>query len=461
MKGEGVFLFDARGRRYLDFTSGIGVTNTGHCHPRIVAAVREQAGRLLHAQVNVIYHEPMMQLVEELRRVVPEGLDTFFFANSGAEAVEASIKLARKATGRPNVIVFQGGFHGRTLGTVSLTTSKRIVRSGYQPLLAGVVVAPYPHAYRYGWPSEATLAWCLDELRHLLETQTAPEETAAVLVEPVLGEGGYVVPPPGFLPALRDLCDEHGVLLIVDEVQTGFGRTGEFFAIDHSGTRLDILIMAKALASGLPLSAIVARGDLMARWPAGSHGTTFGGNVLACAAAVATIGVIRDEKLVENAVTTPRLPRPRRLQAGLQRAGGSAVPIPFSEVYTSIMTGVVDGAEVPVNVIYTNKFHEGAKHLSVTRHTYTPTPFIMNLKLFQTLPAGDQQIVVKAAREAAASQRALIDRRTNEFIELLKKDGVHVYEVDQEAFRARALGVYKEFEDKIGKDLIQAVLQAK
>jgi 4-aminobutyrate aminotransferase len=303
VKGEGVFIFDARSRRYLDFTSGIGVTNTGHCHPRVVAAVREQAGRLLHAQVNVVYHEPMMTLIDELLSVVPEGLNTFFFANSGAEAVEASIKLARKATGRPNVIVFQGGFHGRTLGTVSLTTSKRIVRSGYQPLLAGVFTAPFPYAYRYGWPSEATLTWCIAELRHLLETQTAPEETAAILVEPVLGEGGYVVPPPGFLPALRDICDEHGLLLIVDEVQTGFGRTGRFFAVDHPGTRPDIMIMAKAMASGLPLSAIVAREDLMKRWPAGSHGTTFGGNALACAAAVATISVIRDEKLVENAVT--------------------------------------------------------------------------------------------------------------------------------------------------------------
>jgi len=314
VKGEGVFLVDDRGRRYLDFTSGIGVTNTGHCHPRVVAAVREQASRLLHAQLNVVYHEPMMRLIEELRRVVPGGLDTFFFANSGAEAVEASIKLARKATGRPNVIVFQGGFHGRTLAAVSLTTSKRIMRSGYQPLLAGVVVAPFPYAYRYGWPAEATLTWCLGELRHLLETQTAPEETAAILVEPVLGEGGYVVPPPGFLPALRDLCDEYGLLLIVDEVQTGFGRTGRFFAVDHSGARPDILVMAKAMASGLPLSAIVARAELMARWPVGSHGTTFGGNVLACAAAAVTIAVIREEKLVENAAAMGE-----RLVAGLAR----------------------------------------------------------------------------------------------------------------------------------------------
>src|SRR5262245_17563718 len=303
VRGEGVHLFDAAGRRYLDFTAGIGVTSTGHCHPRVVAAITKQAQQLLHAQINVVYHEPMLRLIESLQPLVPEGLDTFFFANGGAEAVEASVKLARRATGRPNVIVFQGGFHGRTLGAVSLTTSKRIVRWGYQPLLPGVVVAPFPYAYRYGWSPEATLAWCLGELRHLLETQTAPEETAALLIEPVLGEGGYVVPPPGFLPALRELCDQHGILLIADEVQTGFGRTGRFFAVEHSGTRPDVLIMAKAMAWGLRLSAIVARADLMARWPAGSHGTTFGGNVLSCAAAVATIAVIQDEKLAENAAT--------------------------------------------------------------------------------------------------------------------------------------------------------------
>jgi 4-aminobutyrate aminotransferase len=301
VKGHGAYLYDTRGRRYLDFTSGIGVTNTGHCHPRVVDAIREQAGRLLHAQINVVYQEPMIALIGELRRVVPEGLNTFFFANSGAEAVEASVKLARRATGRPNVIVFQGGFHGRTLGAVSLTTSKRVVRAGYQPLMAGVFPAPFPYAYRYGWSPDATLAWCLTELRHLLETQTAPEDTAAMLVEPVLGEGGYVVPPAGFLPALREICDAHGILLITDEVQTGFGRTGRFFAVEHTETRPDILVMAKAMASGLPLSAIAAGEELMARWPAGSHGTTFGGNVLSCAAAVATIGVLRDEKLIEHA----------------------------------------------------------------------------------------------------------------------------------------------------------------
>lgn len=300
-RGEGVRLYDTAGRAYLDFTSGIGVTNTGHCHPRVVAAIREQAGRLIHSQANIAFSPPHLELVRRLREVVPPGIGAFFFANSGAEAVEAALKLARQATGRPNLIVFQGGFHGRTVAAMSLTTAKRLYRQGYQPLMAGVAVAPFPYAYRYGWAPEATRRFCLDELRHLLATQTGPEETAGVLIEPVLGEGGYVVPPSGFLRGVEALCREHGLLFILDEVQTGFGRTGRFFAAEHEGLRPDILIMAKGLASGLPLSAIGARQELMARWPAGSHGGTYVGNVVACAAACATIDVIREEGLVANA----------------------------------------------------------------------------------------------------------------------------------------------------------------
>jgi len=239
--GEGVYLYATDGRRYLDFTSGIGVTNTGHCHPKVVAAIQEQAARLLHGQINIVIHRPVLELVEELLTIVPAPLDTFFFANSGAEAVEAAVKLARYATGRPNIIVFQGSFHGRTHMAMALTTSKTIYRAGYQPLPAGVYVAPYPYAYRYGWDEETTLRFCLRELDLLLKSQTAPEETAAILVEPILGEGGYVVPPRGFLTALRERCDHYGILLIADEVQTGFGRTGRFFAVEHEGVAPDTL----------------------------------------------------------------------------------------------------------------------------------------------------------------------------------------------------------------------------
>lgn len=300
-RGEGAYLYTTDGQQFLDFTSGIGVTNTGHCHPRVVQAVQAQAARILHAQMNVAYHEPALQLVQELKKVVPASLDTFFFSNSGAEAVEAAVKLARQVKARPNIIVFEGGFHGRTVGTMSLTTAKTIYRLRYQPLMPGVVVAPFPYAYRYGWDPEECSQWCLAELRHLLHTQTDPSETAAILLEPILGEGGYVVPPPSFLPGLRKICDEFGLLLIIDEIQSGFGRTGRFFAAEHFGVVPDILVMAKGLASGLPLSGIAASYELMERWVTGSHGGTYGGNAVACAAAVATLQVFQEEGLVENA----------------------------------------------------------------------------------------------------------------------------------------------------------------
>jgi 4-aminobutyrate aminotransferase len=299
-RGEGVYLYAADGSRYLDFTTGIGVANTGHCHPKVVAAAQMQVGKLIHGQANLVYHQPMLDLTDELLSVVPSHLDSFFFSNSGAEAVEASIKLARQAMGRTNVIVFQGSFHGRTVGTMSLTTSNTSYRMGYQPLMSGVFVAPFPYTYRYGWSPEETTAFCLRELRHLLATQTAPQETAAMLVEPVLGEGGYVPPPPDFLAGVQQICREHGILLIADEVQSGFGRTGKWFAHEHFCVEPDIMVMAKGLASGFPLSGIAARSELMAKWIPGSHGGTYGGNVVGCAAAAATVQVIRKEGLVEN-----------------------------------------------------------------------------------------------------------------------------------------------------------------
>ncbi|HRQ36534.1 MAG TPA: aminotransferase class III-fold pyridoxal phosphate-dependent enzyme [Chloroflexota bacterium] len=299
--GEGIYLVDKDGRRYMDFTSGIGVTNTGHAHPQVVQAVQQQAGKILHAQANIVYHEPMIRLTEELSQVVPAKLDTFFFSNSGAEAVEAAVKLARAATGKPNIIVFQGSFHGRTHATMAMTTSKTIYRAGYQPLVPGIFVAPFPYAYAYGWDEETTVDFCLKELKKLLKMQTASNETAAIVIEPELGEGGYVPAPNRFMQKLRQLCDENNILLVADEVQTGFGRTGRWFASEHSGVTPDILIMAKGLASGMPLSGIAASREMMEKWPPGSHGGTYGGNAVSCAAAVATIQVLRQEKLVENA----------------------------------------------------------------------------------------------------------------------------------------------------------------
>ncbi len=301
-RGEGCYIFDQNEKPYLDFTCGIGVTNTGHCHPHVVAAIREQAGLLLHGQVNIIVHRPLLELVQELQEIVPAGMDGFFFSNSGAEAVEGAMKLARHATGRPNVIVFQGSFHGRTVGTMSLTTSKTVYRSGYQPLMPGVFVAPYPYAYRFGWSDEQTSQFCLEELNLLLMTQSAPQETAAILIEPILGEGGYVVPPANFLKELRQLCDQHGIMLIVDEIQSGFGRTGRWFAHEYFDITPDIMTIAKGLGSGLPISGVVSRLELMRKWTPGSHGGTFGGNAVAAAAAVATIQAMRQDNMLANAL---------------------------------------------------------------------------------------------------------------------------------------------------------------
>lgn len=299
--GKGVWLHTEDGRTFLDFTSGIGVTGTGHCHPRVVAAIQEQAAQLIHGQMNIVYHEPALRLTHALAEIVPEGLDTFFFANSGAEIVEAAVKLVKQATGRPNIIVFSGSFHGRTHLAMSMTTSRTIYRARYQPLVPGVFVAPYPYAFRFGWDADTTTDFCLDQLRHLLNSQTAPEETAAIFLEPVLGEGGYVVPPKRFVQELRALCDEHDILLVADEIQSGFGRTGRWFCVEHFGVVPDVICMAKGMASGMPISCLAARRDLFDAQAPGSHGGTYGGNPIACAAAHATIETIRDERLLDNA----------------------------------------------------------------------------------------------------------------------------------------------------------------
>ena len=302
VRAEGVYLYDAQGRRYLDFTSGIGVTNTGHCHPKVVQAIQDQAQRLIFGQMNIVIPPPAVELAQALNEVTPDPIDTFFFSNSGAEAVEASVKLARQATGKRNIIVFQGSFHGRTAQTMAMTTSKYIYRHHYQPLPAGVFVAPYPYTHYYGWDEDTTTAFCLKQLDHLLHGQTPPDETAAIVIEPVLGEGGYVPAPVGFLQALRDLTARHGILLIMDEVQSGFGRTGKFWAFEHAGIVPDIVVMAKGMGSGMPISGIGASRALMEKWEPGSHGGTYGGGAaVSLAAAVATLRVIREEGLVANA----------------------------------------------------------------------------------------------------------------------------------------------------------------
>ncbi|MBI5670970.1 MAG: aminotransferase class III-fold pyridoxal phosphate-dependent enzyme [Chloroflexi bacterium] len=300
-RGEGIYLYDAAGTQYTDFTSGIGVTNTGHCHPRVVAAIQAQAAKLLHGQMNIVIPPSAVRLAELLDSVTPDAINCFFFSNSGAEATEGAVKLARVATRRSNIITFQGSFHGRTAQTMAMTNSKTVYRAGYQPLPPGVFVAPFPYAYHYGWDEDTAVDFCLREFDLLLKTQSAPEETAALIIEPVLGEGGYLPAPSRFLQGLRDRCDHYGILFIADEVQTGFGRTGQWWGFEHAGITPDIIVMAKGLGSGMPISAVGASQVLMAKWPTGSHGGTYGGGALATATAAATVETIRDEDLPGNA----------------------------------------------------------------------------------------------------------------------------------------------------------------
>ena len=303
-RGEGSWLIARDGTRYLDYSSGIGVTNTGHAHPKVAAAIAEQAAKLIHGQQNIVYHEPGLRLYERLQHLLPGGPWQAFLSNSGAEAVEAAVKLARVATGRPVIIGFRGGFHGRTAQTMALTTAKDVYRAAFEPLPGSVYHTPFPYCYRAAGgphdPADCTCDW-EDQLDLLFHQMVDPAKVAAIIVEPVLGEGGYVPSPPNFLPRLREITRRHGILLVVDEVQTGFGRTGEMFAVNHWNVEPDILVMAKGIASGLPLSGILARTEVMERWKPGTHGGTYGGNVVSCAAANATLDVIAEEDLVANA----------------------------------------------------------------------------------------------------------------------------------------------------------------
>jgi len=312
VSGSGCTVCTADGTEYLDFTAGIAVVSTGHSHPRVVAAISEQAAQIIHAQANC-YRSPLPeQLATRLAQITPSSIETFFFTNSGAEATEAAVKLARHATGKPNVIVVQGGFHGRTYLTMGMTTSKVGVRAGYQPLPAGIFATTFPRPYAWRVDEQTAVDRALEDLRLLLLTQTAASETAAFVMEPVLGEGGYLPAPMSFVRGVQRICADNGILFVADEVQTGFARTGRMFAVEHAGVEPDIIVMAKGIASGFPIAAIGARADLMARWQRGAHGGTYGANPMGCAAALATIDVILEEQLVARAAA-----RGKRLTDGL------------------------------------------------------------------------------------------------------------------------------------------------
>jgi 4-aminobutyrate aminotransferase len=313
-RGEGHRLFDSRGRSYLDFANGIAVTSLGHAHPRVSAAVHEQVDRLVHVCNGLGHLEPVTRLAEMLVEEMPDGLDTVYFGNSGAEVVEGAIKLARRATGRSHVIAFRGAFHGRTYGAMTVTTSNLNYRVGYEPLVPAIHIAPFPASYRdFGGHDEAATAYCLGHLEQLFATEVPPSGTAAFLIEPVQGEGGYIPAPAAFMRGLRDLADRHGILLIADEVQSGYGRTGRMWAFEHAAIVPDIVLVAKSIANGLPLAALISSRDLQDRWGLGAHGSTYGGNPVACAAGIAVLEVIREEGLVANAAE-----RGAELTRGLQ-----------------------------------------------------------------------------------------------------------------------------------------------
>ena len=303
VRGEGLTVEDIDGNLFLDFAAGIAVTSTGHAHPQVVAAIKEQAADLIHFSASDFYLPIYAQVCERLAMISPikGGRARTYLGNSGAEVVEASIKLARYATGRPNVVAFLGAFHGRTYGAVSLTASKAKYHGHFGPLLPGVYHAPFGRVDDLKW---------FDDV--LFDKLVPPDEVAAIIVEPIQGEGGYIVPEDGFLPGLRDLCDKHGILLIADEIQSGVGRTGAMWAVDLWDVKPDILLTAKGVASGMPLGAMIARADLLEAWTAGAHGSTYGGNPVACAAAMATLDLI-EGGLVANAAE-----RGDQAMAGLQ-----------------------------------------------------------------------------------------------------------------------------------------------
>jgi 4-aminobutyrate aminotransferase len=310
-RGSGAVIQDVDGNLFLDFTAGIAVTATGHCHPHVVAAIKDQADKLLHMSGTDFYYQPQIDLAQRLAESVPgPGAKRVFFTNSGAEALEAALKLARWHTGRSRAIAFFGAFHGRTYGAMSLSGSKVVHRRGFSPLVPDIHHVPYPRGCQTCANGEPCI--CVRQIEELLKRTAPADEVAAIFVEPIQGEGGYHVPPAGFLPALRALCDKYGILLVTDEVQSGMGRTGKLFAAEHWGVQADIICLAKGIASGMPLGAIIAREEVM-NWPSGSHASTFGGNPVSCRAALATLDLLEDG-MMANATA-----RGEQLKQGLLR----------------------------------------------------------------------------------------------------------------------------------------------
>ena len=391
--GSGSWVYTTDGEEYLDFTSGIAVTSTGHAHPHVVEAIARQAARFIHAQVNVYRHDLLEPLAERLTELTPAGIDTFFYANSGAEITEAAVKLAKQATKKPNVIVFAGSFHGRTHMTMAMTTSKTGYRAGHGPLPSGVFVAPYPDPLADD--QEAEIDSCLSGFQHVLKALTAPDETAAAILEPVLGEGGYIPAPARFIQGIVQIAHDNGILFIADEVQSGFGRTGKLFAVEHYGIAPDIICMAKGIASGFPFAALGASAELAAKWPVGSHGGTYGGNPIGCAAALATIEVLTGEGFLDNVNA-----RGEQLRAGLEELRATDDGIVDVRGF-GLMNGV--------------QFSDGARVAAIIKHCLTESHLLLmnagtygtTLRLMPPLVVTAQEIdTALAALQAAVKATA-------------------------------------------------------
>lgn len=303
--GEGSYVWDVSGRRYLDWVQGIAVNALGHCHPRVVAAIREQVGKLLTCSFNVVNYEPTLKWAKRIAEIAPGGLGSTFFSNGGAEATDGALKLAKAYTGRPGIIAFKGSFHGRTIAATSVTASSAHYRAGYDPLVPGIDLITYPSADQspVGYSSEEISAWALKQLTDLFAYVRDPHSVAAVLMEPVQGEGGYIVPPASYMKALRQICTDNGILLIFDEIQAGYGRTGRMFASENFDVVPDIMTIGKAMAGGLPASGVVSTSEIMAAWGPGRHGGTFGGNPVVASAGLAVLDEYAESHLLDNVNT--------------------------------------------------------------------------------------------------------------------------------------------------------------
>lgn len=407
--GSGSYVTSVEGRKMLDFTSGIGVTNLGHCHPAVTKAAQAQIGKLVHGQVNIAFQKPYLDLIDSLLPLMPhKSLDTFFFWNSGSEAVEAAVKLARHATKKQNIIVMQGSYHGRTMGTMAMTKSKTVYGENFAPLMPGVFGVPFPYCKQCSISTHSDGKYgfencCMDpvlQLELLLKRETAPSDTAAIVIETVLGEGGYVPPPAGYLAKVREICDKNNILLIADEVQCGFGRTGKMFAIEHYDVRPDILIMAKGIANGFPLSGIVSRKELMDLQKPGSMGGTYAGNAVSCAAAIAVAKAFKEEKILENVKV-----RGEELRGALEAEKSDSKT--GHMIYDVRGLGLMLALECTPGKGYASKIQAKCMEkdmLLLTTSIYDTLRFIPPLNITKEDMAKGIQIIRKAIDEVAAGE---------------------------------------------------------